>query len=47
LDSDKIREELGWQDAIDLEEGIASTIEWVDSNLDTLKNLPHEYIHKA
>ena len=47
LDSDKIRKELGWQEAIDLEEGIASTIEWVDSNLDTLKNLPHEYIHKA
>ena len=47
LDSGKIRKELGWQDAIDLEEGIASTIEWVDSNLDTLKNLPHKYIHKA
>ena len=47
LDSDKIRKELGWQDTIDLEEGIASTIEWVDSNLNTLKNLPHEYIHKA
>ena len=47
LDSDKIRKELGWQDAMGLEEGIASTIEWVDSNLDTLKNLSHEYIHKA
>ena len=47
LDSDKIRKDLVWQDAIDLEEGIASTIEWVDSNLDTLKNLSHEYIHKA
>ena len=47
LDSNKIRKELGWQEVIDLEVGIASTIEWVDSNLDTLKNLPHEYIHKA
>ena len=47
LSSKKIRKELGWNDTIDLEEGIASTIEWVDRNLDTLKNLPHEYIHKA
>ena len=47
LNSDKIRKELGWKDTIDLEEGIASTIEWVDRNLDTLKNLPHEYIHKS
>ena len=47
LKTDKIRTELGWQDNIDLEQGISSTIEWVDSNLDTLKNLPHKYIHKA
>ena len=47
LNSDKIREELGWQDNIRLEQGISSTIEWVDENLETLKNLPHEYIHKA
>ena len=47
LDSSKIRKELGWKDTIDLKEGIASTIEWVDSNLDTLKNMPHGYIHKS
>jgi dTDP-glucose 4,6-dehydratase len=47
LNSDKIRRELGWKDAIDLNEGIASTIEWIDSNLDILKNFPHEYIHKS
>jgi len=47
LNSDKIRKELGWKDTIDLEEGIASTIKWIERNLDTLKNLPHEYIHKA
>ena len=46
LDSGKIRKQLGWQDTIDLDDGITSTIEWVDSNLDTLKNFPHEYIHK-
>jgi dTDP-glucose 4,6-dehydratase len=47
LDSDKIRHELGWQDAINLEKGITSTIEWIDSKLDILKNLPHKYIHKT
>ena len=47
LNSDKIRKELGWKDTINLEEGIASTVKWIDRNLDTLKNLPHEYIHKA
>ena len=47
LDSGKIREELGWHDTVELEEGIASTIEWVDNNLDLLRNLPHEYIHKS
>ena len=47
LNSDKIREDLGWQDNIRLEEGIISTIEWVDNNLVTLKNLPLEYIHKS
>ena len=46
LDSGKIRKQLGWQDTIDLDDGITSTIEWVDSNLETLKNFPHEYIHK-
>ena len=47
LNSNKVREELGWQDTIKLEEGIASTIKWVDCNLETLKNLPHNYIHKS
>ena len=47
LKTDKIRTELGWQDNIDLEQGIASTLGWVDINLDTLKKLPHNYIHKA
>ena len=47
LNSDKIRKELGWKDTINLEDGIAFTIEWIDRNLDTLKNLPHDYIHKV
>jgi len=47
LNSDKIRDELKWIDKIGLEEGISSTIEWVDKNLDILKNLPQKYIHKS
>ena len=47
LNSEKIRSELKWKDTIDLKSGIKSTIEWIDGNLDTLKNFPHEYIHKA
>ena len=47
LDTTKIRRELSWQDTIDLEQGIKSTIAWVDRNLDLLRNLPGEYIHKA
>jgi dTDP-glucose 4,6-dehydratase len=47
LDSNKIRNKLSWLDSINLEEGISSTIEWVDNNLDILKTLPNEYIHKT
>jgi len=47
LDSEKIRKELEWKDRIELEAGIMSTIEWVDKNLETLRNLPHKYIHKS
>ena len=43
----KLRMELEWKDRIDLEEGIATTIEWVDKNLDILKNLPDKYIHQS
>ena len=47
LDSEKIRKELEWKDRIELEAGIMSTVEWVDKNLETLRNLPHKYIHKS
>ena len=47
LNSEKLRMELEWKDRIDLEEGIATTIEWADKNLDILKNLPDKYIHQS
>ncbi|UGQ46595.1 GDP-mannose 4,6-dehydratase [Massilia endophytica] len=47
LDSNKIRKELGWADTINLDTGMQQTLAWVDNNLDTLKTLPADYIHKA
>jgi dTDP-glucose 4,6-dehydratase len=46
LDSFKIRTELGWQDRISLEGGIADTIDWLKRFEPALKNLPMKYVHK-
>lgn len=46
LDSEKIRSELGWQDEIGLSEGLCKTLDWVDRNLETLRKLPWDYVHK-
>jgi dTDP-glucose 4,6-dehydratase len=47
LDSIKLRKEQKWKNNINLEEGLLSTIKWIDESLETLKNLPHKYIHKT
>jgi dTDP-glucose 4,6-dehydratase len=46
LDSEKIRTELGWSDEINLDQGLARTIAWVERNLGELRNMPTEYIHR-
>lgn len=46
LDSEKVRSELGWSDHIGLDDGLRETLAWVDANLDELKTLPHDYVHK-
>jgi len=46
LDSAAARTTLGWQDQITLEQGIEETIAWVRDNLNILKQLPLDYIHK-
>ena len=38
LDSGKLRNELGWSDAVSLESGIAETAAWVDRHLDALRD---------
>ena len=46
LDSSKIRQELKWQDTINLDQGIDESISWVKEYFGVLKNQPHEYKHK-
>ena len=46
LDSEKIRTELGWRDEINLDQGIDRTIAWVERNLEGLRDMPAEYIHR-
>ena len=46
LESSKLREELGWKDSITLESGLKETLSWIDKNLEELKMLPADYIHK-
>jgi dTDP-glucose 4,6-dehydratase len=46
LDSSKLRNDFGWEDKINLDEGLKETLSWVDKNLESLSSLPSEYIHK-
>ncbi len=46
LGAAKARETLDWKDQVSLEDGIDDTIAWVRENLDALKALPADYIHK-
>jgi dTDP-glucose 4,6-dehydratase len=46
LDSTKLEQELDWKDTISLDLGLRETLHWIDNNLETLKSLPADYIHK-
>jgi dTDP-glucose 4,6-dehydratase len=46
LDSAKLRETLGWNEEITLEKGLDECISWVKSNLDVLKSMDWDYVHK-
>ena len=46
LDSSKIRERLGWQDAVTLEQGIEEAGAWIDANLSQLEQQVDRYVHK-
>jgi dTDP-glucose 4,6-dehydratase len=47
LDSTAMRENFGWSDKVNLTDGLADTLSWVDTNLEQLKTLPWTYQHKA
>lgn len=46
LDSTKLREKLGWQDKISLDQGLDDCIAWVKAYFEDLKRQPYDYIHK-
>ena len=46
LDSAKARKELGWCDAVTLEDGIEEAVRWVRDNLEVLKRQSWDYVHK-
>lgn len=46
LNSQKIRTELSWEDSISLSDGIDMTIEWAKENLEELRKMPLDYIHR-
>ena len=47
MSSNKAKTQLGWSAKTNLESGIGATIDWVKSNLQEIKSLPQEYIHKS
>jgi len=47
LDSGHIREQLGWNPLISLDEGLRDTMSWIDSNLGDLADTPDSYVHKS
>jgi dTDP-glucose 4,6-dehydratase len=46
LESAKVRHDLGWADRVTLDDGLRQTLAWIDANLDVLKTLPPDYVHK-
>jgi dTDP-glucose 4,6-dehydratase len=46
LDSSKARTDLAWEPCTTLEDGLDETIKWVQDNLEILRRLPADYIHK-
>lgn len=46
LDSSRLRSSFDWTPQISLDDGLRSTLAWVDENLDLLSSLPVDYVHK-
>tara|TARA_R110002072_G_scaffold233065_2_gene390492 strand:- start:341 stop:1393 length:1053 start_codon:yes stop_codon:yes gene_type:complete len=46
MSSERAKSELGWVVQYDLDLGLKDTYEWVSENLEEIKKLPKDYIHK-
>jgi dTDP-glucose 4,6-dehydratase len=46
LDSSRLRRQLGWEDHIGLDDGLARYTDWAGEHLSTLRDLPAQYIHR-
>jgi dTDP-glucose 4,6-dehydratase len=46
INSDKLRDSLGWRPQISLEKGVIEVINWVEENFDILQRSPLDYIHQ-
>lgn len=46
MDTAKANKELQWKPAHTLEDGLNQTIDWIKSNIESIKQLPLNYIHK-
>jgi dTDP-glucose 4,6-dehydratase len=46
LDTTRLRDDLGWSDRIDLRQGLAETLDWLEGNLSLLEQHPHDYRHR-
>jgi dTDP-glucose 4,6-dehydratase len=46
ISSRRAREELGWAPEIELRDGLAETVRWVEDYWSEIEKLPHEYQHR-
>ena len=46
LGTTRLRDDLGWSDSIDLRQGLAETLRWLEENLSLLEQLPYDYRHR-
>jgi len=47
MDASKAGRELGWKPGINFDEGIAQTVAWIRENLQEMRTLPWNYVHRA
>ena len=47
MDSKKAKNKLGWNPTMPLENGLMKTIDWIRENIEVIKDLPLDYMHKA